>query len=85
MDRLAANREIMNLIWDAVERYPSMRFTQLLYSLDIVKENRGADGCVVSWQTEYNTESVETLSRVRQALAAIQAQEVKVAGFRRKR
>ena len=36
MDRLAANREIVRIIAEEVEKYPDWRFHQLLQNINIV-------------------------------------------------
>jgi hypothetical protein len=55
MTRLEANREIIRLLTEYMEKYPDMRFSQLLYNLDIV----------YPWRDEYNVESECILTRMR--------------------
>lgn len=53
--RLPANREIIKRIAKMAEKYPDLRFVQLLIAMDIVDINRD----------DFNTESVETLNKMK--------------------
>jgi hypothetical protein len=60
MTRLEANREILNLLYQYIERYPDQRFSQVLLNTDVV-EMHGAG----LWRDEYYKESTEILTRMR--------------------
>lgn len=63
-ERKAANEEILRLITEAVEKYPSMRFHQLLHSLDVIAvDHVYPKGRTV--RDEFYVESTATLERVK--------------------
>jgi len=69
MTRQEANRDIIKKISEYNERYPDMRFHQILYNLDInqgeleMKEGVSTGNLVLI--DKYNEESVKTLNRIK--------------------
>ena len=66
--RQAANRELISLLSEAIEKYPHLRFGQLLCIFNIVKQTSIVeDNDIISLKTEdpFNEESVDTLKRVK--------------------
>lgn len=59
MTRQEANRKILEIISDYVEKCPDMRFWQLLYNLNIVR------GEPFEIQDDFARESVEILNNLR--------------------
>lgn len=72
MNRLEANRRILQLLRNEIELQPDIRFCQLLSNLDIVErrdhEYDGDHTPPPYWVDEFNTESVGTLQRILNAL-----------------
>jgi hypothetical protein len=64
MGRQNANRQILNILKGLVEAYPDQRFFQLLVNADIIRTRFSSEGFSVA-ENEYNTESTETLKRVK--------------------
>ena len=67
--RQESNRVLVQLITDMVEKYPDLRFHQILHSLDIVipRENMTGDH-EDGMQDLFYEESVKTLDRVSKAV-----------------
>ena len=59
MTRQEANKKILEVISDYVEKCPDMRFWQLLYNLNIVR------GEPFEIQDDFSRESVEILNNLR--------------------
>lgn len=66
--RQTANRELISLLSEAVEKYPHLRFGQLLCIFNIVKQTSIAEGnSIIGLKTEdpFHEESIDTLERVK--------------------
>jgi hypothetical protein len=73
MDRLSANRKLVQIISEAIEEYPDVRFGQVLTALRIVTHTRPvsqetADNHQLEWKDEFYLESSELLERVENSL-----------------
>jgi hypothetical protein len=68
MNRLEANREILNLLRAAVEQHPDWRFHQILQNLDVNLRDVATLKCF----DQFYEESEETLERVKHMAAARQ-------------
>lgn len=64
--RQQANREILNALYEAVERWPDIRFGQLLSALDVTQTTAGEHGTVKPVDIFYD-ESTAILDRVANA------------------
>lgn len=62
-DRQPANRQLVAMIADLVEKYPDMRFGQILSALDINTTQAGADGWTLVAVDNFYHESVDILAR----------------------
>ena len=71
MSRLEANRAILGVITELVERYPDQRFGQLMRNYGVIKEIRN-DWIPVAWSNEFNLESDELLKRIVKTTAEIE-------------
>ena len=71
MTRHEANLHILEILYAEASANPSLRFGQLLSILDVVLQERDATGCVTGWSDEFDTESVDTLTRIKGALAKL--------------
>lgn len=58
-DRLLNNRAIINKLSELAERYPDLRFHQLLWNAGIVEAKAGKQG-YLEIVDKYNEESAET-------------------------
>jgi hypothetical protein len=70
MTRLEANRELLKILTEAVEKFPDGRFGQILSMLRMVTHTRPvsqktADSYQVEWKDEFYLESKELLTRVK--------------------
>lgn len=63
--RHKANLEILGKIQEAVERYPCLRFGQILANLKVIDYERDYINDVCTPKDPYHEESVETLSRIK--------------------
>jgi hypothetical protein len=70
--RRDANRELVRLLAEWVEKYPDMRFGQILRNMGIVEEIRphvynglGVQEDRIYWIDEFSLEPTELLKRVR--------------------
>lgn len=57
--RQASNMLILNKLSEYIEKYPDLRFGQLLISLEILQY--GVGGCI---RDPWNEESIDTLRRI---------------------
>lgn len=64
MKRIEANREILNLLWAAVEQHPDWRFHQILQNLDVNLRDVATLKCF----DQFYEESEETLERMTRQL-----------------
>jgi len=68
MNRQDANREILEELQKAVEKYPGLRFHQILYNMDvqvpipILDENGHQAG--MNFKDLHHEESIDTLDRI---------------------
>jgi hypothetical protein len=67
MTRLEANREILKLLAELVEKYPDQRFVQLLVNTNVVIPVYNGDASVTGFKNSYQTESADTLVCVRKS------------------
>ena len=61
--RQEANREIVKLVSDVVDKYPDLRFGQILANLSIIEYDYGADK--VTPKDIFYEEPVITLNRIK--------------------
>lgn len=61
MTRQEANRELVDILSELVEKHPDMRFGQLLSYAEVVKTKLLEPG---DWRNEFNLESDKLLERV---------------------
>ena len=71
-DRIAANRDLAEIIMEAVENHADMRFGQLLDYLGIVRPLEHTGGAIRTtptraWQDEFYLEPMELLKRVKES------------------
>ena len=65
MTRKEANLELLNKLEYCIERYPDMRFSQILLAFGFVKQERPANPeARISWQDEFYVEGGQLLDRV---------------------
>ena len=68
MNRQEANREILKEIQKAVEKYPTLRFHQLLYNMDVQVSVPILDGnghmAGMNFKDLHHEESIDTLHRI---------------------
>ena len=68
MDRQEANRQIIAELSKAVEKYPSLRFHQLLYNMDVQvpvpKTNKNGEQVGMYFEDLHHEESTKTLERM---------------------
>lgn len=68
MNRQEANREILNELSKAVEKYPDLRFHQLLYNMDVqvpvINKNERGEMIGMHFQDLHHEESVVTFDRI---------------------
>lgn len=62
MTRLEANIEILERLFEVVEKNPQLRFGEVLRNLGIVRELRLPMVSYPLWTNEFNTESTATLA-----------------------
>ena len=62
--RQIANREILEMISDAVDKYPDYRFIQLLWAFDIIHMERDGREAPPKIADDFYEESVDTLGRM---------------------
>ena len=67
--RQIANRKILEEIKGLVEKYPDIRFTQLLINMGIVEER--FEDCKRIIECDWNEESVDTLEKIRKTTTLI--------------
>lgn len=73
MNRQEANLELLNHLEYLIERYPDMRFSQILLGFAFVKQERPAKPEVrISWQDEFYVEGEKILARVKQRIEDIE-------------
>lgn len=66
MNRQDANRLIIELLSNAVETYPDLRFGQVMQALLAVKPQRPAHpDQEIPWQNEFYMESTDLLKRIK--------------------
>ena len=66
--RQTANKELISLLSEAVEKYPHLRFGQLLCAFNVVRQTSIVEGNdIIGLKTEdpFYEESVDTLERVK--------------------
>lgn len=63
MRRIDANREIVKILAEYIEKYPDIRFSQALYNLSLVNTYESGNGPNF-WYDEYHTESETILKRI---------------------
>lgn len=64
--RQDANREIIEILSDMVERYPDLRFGQILVNLDVIQYQRDPTSFdVIGIKDPFNEESVDMWIRMR--------------------
>lgn len=61
------NRKIIALLAEAVEKYPNMRFTQLLCSLDVTAQNNSVGLAFGTLKDEFYLQSSDLYNRVNMA------------------
>ena len=65
-NRQKANVEILQMLGEAVMKYPDLRFGQILVNLDIIQYRRDpASFDIIGIKDPFNEESVEMLNRMR--------------------
>jgi hypothetical protein len=64
MTRLEANREILKVLSQVVERYPDFRFNQLLVGIELISTNYDETLGTRYWNNEFYTESTDILERI---------------------
>ena len=65
MTRKDANIELLNKLEYCIERYPDMRFSQILLAFAFVKQERPArPEARISWQDEFYVEGEHLIDRV---------------------
>ena len=57
--RQASNMLILNKLSEYIEKYPDLRFGQILINLEILQY--GVDGCIID---PWNAESIDILRRI---------------------
>lgn len=62
-DRLVNNRAIVQKLAEMVEKYPDMRFTQLLFNAGVTQEHL-ENGMMTRIESNYNEESRDTWKRM---------------------
>ena len=69
MDRQDANRAILIVLADLVEKYPDMRFSQILVNYDFVEQQdvQTAGYPKMRWRDEFYLESDKLLERILEA------------------
>ena len=67
--RLADNRELVRLLGELVEQYPSLRFGQILSSFEFIVSHHGASEIKIV--DEYYVEPEAILKRVKEAVSKI--------------
>lgn len=76
MTRLEINRELLNILESLIEKYPDMRFSQILLNFAFVKPERPAKPELrISWQDEFYKESSEIIERVRRRVQNIETED----------
>lgn len=63
--RQNANVEILQMIGDAVMKYPDLRFGQILVNLGIIEYERNTYDETLITKDPFNEESVVTLNRIK--------------------
>jgi len=64
MTRLEANRLLVKLLNDQVEKYPDIRFSQHLRNSGFISEHIDSLGCPHFWYNEFNVEPDTLVRRV---------------------
>lgn len=64
-NRQKANIEILQMLGDAVMKYPDLRFGQILVNLGIIEYERNTYDESLITKDPFNEESVITLNRIR--------------------
>lgn len=64
--RQNANVEILQMIGDAVMKYPDLRFGQILVNLGIIEYERNTYDETLITKDPFNEESVVTLNRMKE-------------------
>ena len=78
--RQQINLQLVQTLYELVDKYPSMRFSQILGGMGFVQGGSIADkqtGETLQriWMDEYNVEQEQILARVMKAIEFIEAQE----------
>lgn len=67
--RQEANREILSILSEAVEKYPDWRFGQILFNHGIIEfEDNSSTSVLRSIKDPFYDESVDSLSKIKKAL-----------------
>lgn len=69
--RLAANRDLANLVKTLVEQNPTMRFHQILRNFGFIVEDRSNPDGPPVWMNGFYEEPMKTLERVKREIANI--------------
>ena len=64
--RQSANVEILQMVGDAVMKYPDLRFGQILVNLGIIEYERNTYDETLITKDPFNEESVVTLNRMKE-------------------
>lgn len=79
MTRKDANIELLNKLEYCIERYPDMRFSQILQNFGFIKPIRPAkDSSQVDWQNEFYVEGGQLLDRVIRRIEDVEYENNKV-------
>ena len=65
MERIDCNTEIINIISDAVNKYPEMRFGQILVNLNIIQYEGNTYDDVLITKDPFNVESKKMLQNIK--------------------
>lgn len=75
-DRANANGQLLSLLCDLMQRYPSLRFGQILANFDFVKTIPNEDSEPgVKWADEFHLEPTELLERVQKCIDSMNNKE----------
>ena len=75
-ERQEANRELVKLLAELVEKHPTQRFSQILRNYGFIKQSAWdvLQNDVQSWMNEFYAEPQQVLDRVRKCLDEIRNQ-----------
>lgn len=65
MERIDCNTEIINIISDAVNKYPDMRFGQILVNLNIIQYEGNTYDDILITKDPFNVESKKMLQNIK--------------------